>query len=109
VLSERQTYAVVSAELESERDDAIEHGYVFEREPMSLEEAACELGDCYELSSGPVRSPRDLKGTEWACTEEEQDPATGDYRTESVFLKDIDGGPVSPANLYRLFNLAGLV
>jgi hypothetical protein len=89
--------------------DTAENGFVFEREPMSLAQAVDELRDCVELSACPVRSPRDLCGHEWASTEPCTDYTTGDDRTESVHVEDIEGSELSPANLFRLFCLAGLI
>jgi hypothetical protein len=77
---------------------------------MSLAQAVDELRDCVELSAWPIRSPRDLNGHEWAETEmEPEDYSSADERQESVHFRNIRGGNISPANLFRLFCLAGLI
>jgi hypothetical protein len=101
-------YSIVTPE-SARIGDTAEDGFVSEREPMSLAQAVDELRDCVELSAWPIRSPRDLNGNEWGCMEPVLDYRTGNDRTESVHIKSIHGGNVSPANLFRLFCLAGLI
>jgi hypothetical protein len=102
-------YSIVTPE-SARIGDTAENGFVFEREPMSLAQAVDELRDCVELSAWPIRSPRDLNGHEWAETEmEPEDYSSADERQESVHFRNIRGGNISPANLFRLFCLAGLI
>jgi hypothetical protein len=103
-----RTYDVVAPE--SARDgEASERGYVYEGEPMSLEGAVRELRECVELSTDPVRSPRDLTGGEWASTEPQRDHRDGSELTNHVHVETLEGEQLPPRVLYRLFRLAGHV
>lgn len=102
-----RTYDIVTPESARIGDHA-ESGYEFEDTPMSLAEAIAELRDCSELSSAPIRSPRDLAGHEWASTEPYQDPCNGSDRTESVHIRGLRH-TLTPDQLFRLFRLAGLI
>lgn len=104
-----RTYEVVTEE-SAKGCDAAERGYEYQDRPMSLEETVRELSECCELSSGPIRSPRDLSWGDWASTE----PYTGYYgddgeRSEAVHVRPIGGNQGDATNLYRAYRLAGLI
>jgi hypothetical protein len=103
-----RTYGIVTPESASNGEES-EGGFVFEREPMSLEDTVKELRECSTLSSWPVRSPRNLSGYEWASTEPSVDYQSGNETTESVHVKTLWGSDLDPRDLYRLFQLAGLI
>ena len=96
------------SETQPDEEDS-EHGHVFQNKIMDLEEVARELCDCNSLSSSPVYSSKDLRGTEWACVEAFiVDFATGVSREEAVHIRKADGEPLSPWLLFRIFKIAHL-
>lgn len=103
-----KTYTLWTPE-DIEIGEASDSGHEYEDELMDLRGTVRELEECAFLSVSPVNGPESLTGREWAFTEAEVDWCTGDRVEYSVHIKNADGTPVSPRNLYRLFCLAGLV
>jgi hypothetical protein len=96
-----RTFSLVTPESARDGDEA-ESGFVFDCQPMSLDEAVRELEGCVELSDS-----RTGPGT-WAIGEPEIDYSDSSHVTESVQFLDMQGNRPTVATMRRLFKLAGL-
>ena len=103
-----RTFEVITEDSAAEGDVA-DHDFEVQDEPTAVRDVIRELAACAELSTWPVRGPADLTGHEWATTEPVQDVHDGSWRSEAVHVRRLDGRPLSPRALFRLYRAAGLV
>jgi hypothetical protein len=85
-------------------------GFVYTDHPMRVKDAIRELEECSSVSCWPVTLAT-LTGHEWATTETIQSRAyweDGIDRQESIHLRRMDGQPLKPRQLFRMYRAAGL-
>lgn len=100
-------YDIVTPESAKDGDIA-ESGEVYTNQVMDVRQTVAELGEMMDTSSWPIRFPTEAECV-WACSEPAQDYRTGEYRSESVHVKNIHGGDVRGSIMLRLLKLSNLV
>ena len=109
IFSVSKTYSETTPESASEGDFS-NTGFVYKDQSFTLRELIRELEDCSELSSWPVKTPADCHRGIWASTESHITCyRTGTETSESIHIESVNGKPIRPAQLFRLFKLAKLV